>query len=424
MMYMITGAIGTGKTTWVVDKLIQAHEENEKHIKKGNLDKVRKIYSNIDGLKVPHEPLPDDWRTTPNDSILAIDEAHKIDIFKPNRKALHDDPRIIQLNESRHTGHDIYFITQSPKFLHQHVKGCMSQHFHFHNPMGLKASTVFMWRHGNTNNPDSQAAKNLAESETIYQFKKDVQDQFESIQEDAQHTRKFKLPRKVLFWGLLPFFLLAFIGYLLTKPSTTGNLTGETFTNKTKNDLAKTQQQTAAIGQTQTAQNQNSNLDVECRKGVNVEKPECVEWFDNLTKSNGSVQSNNQDMQVSYNPSNPFDDSIQKQITYEVTAKPVFSGCMMKNGRYVAYTQQGTILNEVSQDDCRRLIQDSDRPFNYFSKENQNASFTSNQHSSNDYRDGSTSGDSNIQRSYVNYANNYVEPHLQQNSQVNGANAL
>lgn len=136
MMYMITGAIGTGKTTWVVDKLIQAHEENEKHIKKGNLDKVRKIYSNIDGLKVPHEPLPDDWRTTPNDSILAIDEAHKIEIFKPNRKALHDDPRIIQLNESRHTGHDIYFITQSPTFLHKHVKGCISQHFHFHNPMG------------------------------------------------------------------------------------------------------------------------------------------------------------------------------------------------------------------------------------------------------------------------------------------------
>lgn len=381
MMYMITGAIGTGKTTWVVDKLIEVQKQNEKHIKDNNLDKVRKIFSNIDGLKVPHEPLPDDWRTTPNDSVIAIDEAHKIDIFKPNRKKLHDDERIIQLNESRHTGHCIYFITQSPSFLHSHVKGCISQHFHFHNPMGLKASTVFMWRHGNTNNPDSQAAKNLAESETIYTFKQDVQDQFESIQEDAQHTKKLSIPRKVIFWGMAPLLLLCAIGYLLMKPETTGNLTGETFANKTKSDAQKAEQSVQQIGQPA----QQTNLDIECRKGVNVEKPECVQWFNNLTKNGGSVNSNQDNMSVSYNPNKPFDnDHIQEQIKYNVTAKPVFSGCIKKNGKYVAYTQQGTILNEVSSADCQKLIEHNDRPFNYFASENQQRELSvSEQHVSN-----------------------------------------
>ncbi|MBF6749947.1 zonula occludens toxin, partial [Acinetobacter baumannii] len=57
------------------------------------------------------------------------------------------------------------------------------------------------------------------------------------------------------------------------------------------------------------------------------------------------------------------------QVSYEITSKPVFSGCMKQNGRYVAYTQQGTILHDVSQSDCRRLLKHAgDRPFNYFAQ--------------------------------------------------------
>ncbi|EMD5938938.1 zonula occludens toxin, partial [Acinetobacter baumannii] len=58
----------------------------------------------------------------------------------------------------------------------------------------------------------------------------------------------------------------------------------------------------------------------------------------------------------------------QSQIEYTVTAKPVFSGCIKKNGRYVAYTQQGTILHDVAQSDCKKLIEQNDRPFNYFAQ--------------------------------------------------------
>ncbi|WP_420480993.1 hypothetical protein [Acinetobacter pittii] len=39
---------------------------------------------------------------------------------------------------------------------------------------------------------------------------------------------------------------------------------------------------------------------------------------------------------------------------------------LRKNGRYVAYTQQGTILHDVSSSDCKKLIDQGDRPFNYF----------------------------------------------------------
>ena len=56
---------------------------------------------------------------------------------------------------------------------------------------------------------------------------------------------------------------------------------------------------------------------------------------------------------------------IQNHVSYEVTAKPLFSGCMKTGSKYQAYTQQGTKL-DVSQADCERLIENNDRPFNYF----------------------------------------------------------
>jgi hypothetical protein len=73
---------------------------------------------------------------------------------------------------------------------------------------------------------------------------------------------------------------------------------------------------------------------------------------------------------LKYNAAKPFDDYTQ-QVRYEATAVPVFSGCMKKNGTYYAYTQQGTLITGVSQDDCRRVIEDADRPFNYFAQQPQ-----------------------------------------------------
>jgi hypothetical protein len=129
--------------------------------------------------------------------------------------------------------------------------------------------------------------------------------------------------------------------------------------------------QTSQTPQIQKEQPQNTmqNLDIECRKGVNVEKPECVKWFDQITKSGASVSpGESRQTTVSYNPSEPFDSDIQKQVSYEVTAKPVFSGCTKFGSKYQAYTQQGTKL-DVSQADCERLIKQNDRPFNYFVNE-------------------------------------------------------
>ncbi|ENV08659.1 hypothetical protein F966_03333, partial [Acinetobacter higginsii] len=72
-----------------------------------------------------------------------------------------------------------------------------------------------------------------------------------------------------------------------------------------------------------------------------------------------------------YNPNSPYND-LSQSMTYQATAQPVFSGCVKYNGKYYAYSQQGTKLN-VSSEDCKKLIEDGDRPFNYFAQQQQQA---------------------------------------------------
>ena len=120
---------------------------------------------------------------------------------------------------------------------------------------------------------------------------------------------------------------------------------------------------------------------------------------------------------VSYNPNKPFDtEEIQRQVRYQITSNPVFSGCMKKNGKYTAYTEQGTILHDVSDADCRRLLENGDRPYNYFKEKNQNQLVKQNA--------VLDTNNENHAKQTIEYANNIVEPHLQKNLQVNGANAL
>lgn len=334
MIYFITGAIGTGKTMYAVEELHKIHKQNQELEKKGLHDEVRRIYSNIDGLKIPHFELPDDWRECPKNSVFAIDECHKIEIYQPNRKQLHDDPRIQALNESRHLGHDFYFITQAPRFLHQHIRGLVNMHYHFHNPMGLKLATVFMWRHGNTTTPDSQQAKNLAENEFTYTYRQEIYDLYHSVEDGAEHTKKVKIPRKVIYWSIAPVVLIAFIIYLLSKPQTVGNLTGESFTNVGKDA------QTSLNKTVEQAQGLDTRTDEERREDFEKELE-----------------------RVRYNVNQPFDHS---GITYNYSVKqlPQLSGCAIIDNSCTCYTQQATKI-DVSHTDCKKYMS-GDKPFNPF----------------------------------------------------------
>lgn len=203
MITLITGTPGSGKTLYAVHLIFQWLKEG------------RKVYADIDGLNVEGvENAPEDWRTTPEGSIIIYDEAQQNEIFKKTRGTLSENQIIRDLEVHRHTGHDIVFITQSPIFMHTHIRELVGNHFHLHRPYGAKLASVYFWRLCQ-NNPNSKTAKLVAESSTLFAYKTDL---FKFYKSATVHTHSLKIPKKLIIIGL--FLIIApLILYYLAKNS-------------------------------------------------------------------------------------------------------------------------------------------------------------------------------------------------------------
>lgn len=187
MITIITGTPGSGKTLYAVHLIFQWLKEG------------RKVYADIEGLNIEGVELaPDDWRTTPEGSIIVYDEAQQREMFKKTRGTLSENQIIRDLEIHRHTGHDIVFITQSPIFMHTHIRELVGNHFHLHRPYGAKLATVYFWRLCQ-NNPNSKTAKSVIESSSLFTYKKEL---FNFYKSATVHTHSLKIPRKLIITGL------------------------------------------------------------------------------------------------------------------------------------------------------------------------------------------------------------------------------
>ena len=206
MIKLITGTPGSGKTLFGVAFILE-------EAKKG-----RSIYSDIDGLNIQGVmPIPDnlDWRDTPEGSLVVYDEAQQNNIFKAGKGALSDNEIVKDLEVHRHTGHDIVFITQSPIFMHNHIRQLVGEHSHLHRPYGAAVASVYQWRVCE-NNPNTDSAKKRSENNRLFNFDKSLFDHYKSA---TVHTHKFKIPSKIRNMVLILFCLvgLAFFFFNQTK---------------------------------------------------------------------------------------------------------------------------------------------------------------------------------------------------------------
>ena len=359
MLFLITAKPGSFKTAKAATLAIQ-------YLKEG-----RQVYTNIDQFDYEGvQPLPqdNDWRNTPDGSVVIYDEAQQFDFLQyKGREKLSSDGRVKDLEVHRHTGHDIILVTQSPSFLHNHILSLVGSHYHLHRAYGRGYADVFLWRYAVTM-PDSTGAKNKAESHT--KFKPDSKI-FEKYKSTTLDTHKLKIPPLYFKLGGFVLAVVALVGYMVFG-SDNPFLSASKIKENADIASGKQPQQTQLVGSqaasASIATPQSNNLDVECRKGVNVEKPECVQWFDQLSKNGSSVNSSGAVVQtVSYNPNKPYDFDYQPQV--QPTDFPRMSGVVkLSSGKLVALDQQGNYMQNVSQEDCRKWLSGY-RPFNYFAKQ-------------------------------------------------------
>lgn len=191
MMYLISAVPGSGKTLRIVGKIKVMVAANAALIAQGL--PPRRIFSNIKGLRIPSvEIAPEDWRDTPQNSIVIYDEAQEI-FPATGSSGISKDERVVAMTTHRHSGHDLYFLTQDPIFLDATLRKLVGNHEHLWRASSLQAATVYTWD-GHQSSPMSATALKLAD-EVLWTFPKGDYGDYLSA---SHHTHKFIWPKKIL----------------------------------------------------------------------------------------------------------------------------------------------------------------------------------------------------------------------------------
>ena len=364
---LITGKPGQGKTHFAMKKWVS------EAVKEG-----RQVFTNIDGCNFDVQPIPVndqgelDWTLTPDGSLTVYDEAQRLEDIKgiryfawANRQKLSERPVIREIEYHRHSSKDLVYITQSPKFLHLHLLELINEHYHCTRLRNEKRSQISLWRSWQEK-PDSVAAQERAEDIFFQSFDNEIFKRYKSTEEVTDG--KTRIPKHYYKLGAIALVCFGLAGALLFNMINhfrDGHRIGQGAI-----ETATGQKQTTKSSESASdlkANAQNVDLTIECRKAVNVDKPECKEWFDKLTSDKSSVTSTGQVVQaVSYNPNKPYDFEYQPQVT--PTDFPKMSGVIkLSSGKLIALDQQGNYMQNVSQQDCQKWLSGY-RPFDYFAQ--------------------------------------------------------
>lgn len=354
MIYLITATPGSGKTLWAVKEIFARVNEAEPW----------NIFSNIDGLKLDTaQPLKEKFTDYPPRSLVVIDEAQQIKHFSkkykhPKANEFHPEVEFLQVH--RHADHlDIIFITQASRLLNPDVLDMVGMHYHLHRPMGMKMATWWLWKYA-TLNPNTKSVKADAEDSGTFSYPKHLFDMYKSSQGGSDSHGKIRIPAKLISAVWMLFLVLCALFYFYKQA--TPDKTEDVVVQEADKSIQKSIPEHANNSQPE-------EIDVFCRKGVNVEKPECVKWFNDLSNNQSSF-SNSDIKTVSYDSSKPYDFSYQPQVT--PTDFPRFSGVIvLKDKTLMALDQQGNYMPSVSQADCKRWLSGY-RPFDYFKEKSLN----------------------------------------------------
>lgn len=191
MLTLITGVPGHGKSLRAVW-----------HIKRA-VGEGRKVYADIDDLGIPGvEPAPKDWRDTPEGSVVVYDEAQRV-FGSSGRGGGRSEREDIQAFEThRHTGHDIYLITQHPNLVHAHVRRLVGRHEHLVRIFGRNHAHIY-WR-DRCWEVDKASERRTANAE-LWSFPKDL---FGCYKSATIHVSTARIP-KVLKYGAVALAVLA-----------------------------------------------------------------------------------------------------------------------------------------------------------------------------------------------------------------------
>ncbi|MCT8088267.1 hypothetical protein H0920_15765 [Acinetobacter sp. C_4_1] len=382
-IYLTVGQPRHGKSQFAVKTAYDYHLKNleiQKRIDSGKFDPekdiVREIYSDIEGHSEKCDfihPAPADWRDVPDNSIIFMDEIHKRPEYTDSDGKMSQNPMIVDLTTHAHQNKDIILMTQDPQRLNKGIRALIEKMYLVKRPIQKpNFATIYEFERWLRDPWQAAVSERSVKYQDSYKFfyKKKWQDMYTSA--SAHTSINFKIQSKFIYAIIAIIVLMSAAYFLFTKSggdklarNAISGISGEKVQQDKQNEV-NPQSIAGAVSSADAANNQ-FNADLECRKAVNVEKPECVKWFNDLGKNGSSVDSSGRVVQtVSYNPNKPYEFDYQPQV--QPTDFPRMSGVIkLSSGKLVAIDQQGNYMTAISQQDCLRWL-DGYRPFNYFAQ--------------------------------------------------------
>ena len=212
MIYLITGNMGTGKTSRAVN-MIMTNEDGlfKQTIEDGSVIDRPLYFCHIDGLDAAkfnaHEITKEEIQSAPLDEILPtgavliVDEAHWTYPVRAAAKAV--PPYVQKLSELRHDGFTLILLTQHPTQLDIFVRNLVSKHIHIERKaLGMKQ----YWWYKCVTNLDNPAGVSGVESASY----KPPKEAFKYYKSSSQH-QKFQKKIPLAVWALVA--IIGFIGW-------------------------------------------------------------------------------------------------------------------------------------------------------------------------------------------------------------------
>ena len=335
MIILMTGNMGTGKTSKVIQMII----DNEDKLAempvydtdgKTILDWIKRpIYTaHIDGIdevklgvcSVTHEHMRSDTLENlfPVGSLIIVDECHYVYPVRPSSRPAPD--YIAKLTELRHQGHTLIIMTQHPANIDSYVRNLVSRHIH----LARKQATTRLYEWNECMTSFSPMVLKDATSR-LYRPPKKAFDYYKSSSVHVKHKRRISPMVYVLLGCIIS---IAFIIYRFSgknEPEQPINVTPQTqldaqmasdvLPNATQSNMA-----TTSSGANNDTQQAGQSLKPTDFVPTIPEKPE----------------------------SKPLYDGIRQPKTFEQV-----KGVMISKGKCTAYSQQGTVVN-VSDVFCKK----------------------------------------------------------------------
>lgn len=337
---------------------------DEKSLKLDFLLPVRQIYSDISGLKTELFfnilPPPDDWRDTPEGSIIFYDEIQEREPYEFKGNKYSQDPMIKALSKIRHGDRDIWAITQDANRLEKSLHKLIDRMYFIKRPDSKpKCASVYVfdqWLSNPRAAADSQQDLKKYREYFIFNYK---QKYFDAYQSASSHSSmSFRLNKKIVFilLGIIFLFCISVYGFKNVKIFDSFSvafkqMTGQS-TNNSLDDLKNFPSKSLEHSESSNSSNpiDIKDFSTDCIKPEFSKSDICLMW---LKKNKPETSFKNS---ISNNLNSFPDSNISKSFSNDYSSNfspdnEIVSIIIFDNHCF-AYTREFKEIKGISQKDC------------------------------------------------------------------------